>query len=212
LPGLPVAVGEPAINPVPRRMMTAVVDGADVEIEIAIPGGDLLAAQTWNPRLGIVGGLSILGTTGVVIPYSCSAWIHSIRSGVDVARSIGHRHVAGCTGSTGDAAVQQRWGLPPTAMIDMGDFVGPMLRYIRTHPVDRVTIGGGFAKLSKLATGALDLHSSRSQVDFGWLADRYGEQGASADDVRRVRSANTAMEVLELAPALAATVARCGRE
>src|SRR5262249_15475697 len=93
-PGLAIAPGEPAINPVPRQMIRdAVVEVAarsgapgDVEIEIAIPGGAELALKTLNPRLGIVGGLSILGTTGIVVPYSCSAWIHSIYRGIDVAR------------------------------------------------------------------------------------------------------------------------------
>ena len=94
-PGLPIPPGEPAINPVPRRMMRAAIAEVahahdapgDVEIEIAIPDGATLAQRTMNGRLGIVGGLSILGTTGIVIPYSCSSWIHSIRSGIDVARA-----------------------------------------------------------------------------------------------------------------------------
>src|SRR5688572_3144980 len=92
-PGLPVPVGDPAINPVPRRMMTDVVGelamahrvASDFRVTICVRDGERLAEKTWNPRLGIVGGLSILGTTGIVIPYSCSAWIHSIRSGIDVA-------------------------------------------------------------------------------------------------------------------------------
>ena len=131
-PGLPVAVGEPAINPVPRRMMrreVAAVAAAhrasgDVVVEIGVRDGERLAGKTWNPRLGIVGGLSILGTTGVVIPYSCSAWIHSIHRGVDVARAMGLPHVAGCTGRTSEGAVQRLHGLPDEAMIDMGDFAG----------------------------------------------------------------------------------------
>ena len=101
-PGLPLEVGEPAINPVPRQMMrehvarVAALHGGtgDVVVEISVRNGEELAARTWNPRLGILGGLSILGTTGVVVPYSCSAWIDSIRRGVDVARAAGHRHVA----------------------------------------------------------------------------------------------------------------------
>jgi len=207
LPGLPIAVGEPAINPVPRKMMTeAIAEVAaeagvapDFEIEISIPGGEKMAERTWNPRLGIKGGLSILGTTGVVIPYSCSAWIHSIHSGIDVARALGSAHVAGCTGSTSEQAVQTLYGLPDEAMLDMGDFVGGLLKYLRRHPVPRLTLGGGFAKISKLAMGHLDLHSGRSQVDLDWLAERLGELGASGDLQDQTRAANTANQVLELA-------------
>ncbi len=207
LPGLPVAVGEPAINPVPRAMMRAVVaevtaaQGApdDIEIEISVPGGAELAQRTWNPRLGIVGGLSILGTTGVVIPYSCSAWIHSIHSGIDVARANGFEHVAGCTGATSERAVQALYGLPDGAMLDMGDFAGGLLKYLRRHPVAKLTLGGGFAKISKLAMGHLDLHSGRSQVDKDWLAERLRELGADAGLEAAARGANTALQVLELA-------------
>lgn len=209
LPGLPVAVGEPAINPVPRRLMTEAVTTTaerhgrppDVDVEVAIPGGDEVARHTWNPRLGIVGGLSILGTTGLVIPYSCSAWIHSIHRGVDLARATGQRHVAGCTGTTSERTVQQLAGLPDTAMLDMGDFAGGLLRYLRRHPVERLTIGGGFAKLTKLGAGALDLHSGRSQVDFGWLADRVAEVGGAPEVVGAAHTANTALQVLQLATA-----------
>jgi cobalt-precorrin-5B (C1)-methyltransferase len=211
LPGLPVAVGEPAINPVPRAMMCAAVaevvaehgaehgDAGDIAIEISIPGGAALARKTWNPRLGIVGGLSILGTTGVVVPYSCSAWIHSIHSGIDVARATALDHVAGCTGSTSERAVQEMYGLPDVAMLDMGDFAGGLLKYLRRHPLPRLTLGGGFAKVSKLAMGHLDLHSGRSQVDLDWLAGLLGELGAEAQLQDAARGANTANQVLELA-------------
>ena len=216
LPGLPIAVGEPAINPTPRRMMCesvaqiAAAHGApgDVSIEIAVRDGARLAEKTWNPRLGIVGGLSILGTTGIVIPYSCSAWIHSIHSGVDVARAIGLTHVAGCTGSTSEAAVQGLFGLPAEAMIDMGDFAGGLLKYLRRHPVPRVTIGGGFAKISKLADGHLDLHSGRSQVDLDRLAERAAGCGAGVALCKRIRAANTAAEALSLAHGEGAPLAR----
>lgn len=216
LPGLPLEVGEPAINPVPRRLMREVVaevaarhrQVADVEVEISIPGGEEIARRTWNPRLGIVGGLSILGTTGVVIPYSCSAWIHSIHRGIDLARANGHDHVAGCTGSTSERTVQHLLGLPATALLDMGDFAGGTLKYLRRRPVPRMTIGGGFAKLSKLAVGHLDLHSGRSQVDLDWLADRAEALGAGADLATAVRSANTALEVLRRCQAAGVPVAR----
>ena len=195
--GLPIPPGEPAINPVPRQMMReaiAELGGTDVEIEISIPNGADLAEKTWNPRLGIVGGLSILGTTGIVHPFSCAAWIASSHRGVDVARAMGLGHVAGCTGSTSEDAVRAHYGMPLEAMLDMGDFAGGLLKYLRSHPVARVTIGGGFGKITKLGQGALDLHSGRSQVDMEWLAALCPELPRD-----RVLAANTAHEVLEIA-------------
>lgn len=205
--GLPIPPGEPAINPVPRAMMTGVIEqiaqqhkiNCDVEIEISIVDGERLAVKTWNPRLGIIGGLSILGTTGIVHPFSCSAWIHSIHSGIDVARANGFEHVAGSTGSTSETVVKHLYDLPDFALIDMGDFVGGMLKYLRKNPVPKVTIAGGFGKLTKLAQGYLDLHSGRSQVSFDWLADAVKHMGGDADLQNLTRQANTAMEVLTLA-------------
>lgn len=203
-PGLPVAVGEPAINPVPRSMMTAEATAlcevaglpADLEITISIPGGEALAEKTWNPRLGIVGGLSILGTTGVVHPFSCAAWIHSIHRGVDVARAEGLTHLLGATGSTSEKAAQAFHHLPEGALIDMGDFAGALLKYLRAHPVERLTIAGGFAKMTKLAQGALDLHSGRSQVDMDFFVTLLPSPDSAL--ARRIQSANTALEVLEM--------------
>ncbi len=195
-PGLPVPVGEPAINPVPRQMMRGTVEEMaarlgqvpDVRVTISVPEGAALAVRTWNPRLGIVGGLSILGTTGIVRPFSCAAWIASIHRGVDVARADGLTHVVGCTGATSERVVQGLLGLPDHAMLDMGDFAGGMLKYIAAHPVERVTLGGGLGKLTKFAQGASDLHSGRSQVDFADLAARFGRA--------EVAAANTTAEVL----------------
>lgn len=210
-PGLLLAVGEPAINPVPRRMIAEAVTAiaarhgvpCDLEIEIAVPGGEALAPRTWNPRLGILGGISILGTTGVVVPYSCSAWIESIRRGIDVARAAGIGHVAGCVGSTSEKAARRLRGLDEDAIIDMGDFVGGMLKYLRRHPVARVTIAGGFAKMCKLAAGEMDLHSKRSQVDMAGLAADLTRLGGDDLLARRAGAANTALEVLEMAGPLA---------
>jgi cobalt-precorrin-5B (C1)-methyltransferase len=214
-PGLPLAVGEPAINPVPRRMMSEIVDelarahgrAADVEITIAVPGGAEMAKQTWNGRLGILGGLSILGTTGIVHPYSCSAWIASIHRGIDVARANGLEHVAACTGSTSEAGIRRLYDLPDIGIIDMGDFAGGMLKYLRRHPLPRVTIAGGFAKIAKLAAGAGDLHSGRSQVDNGLLAQALSDLGATPAQVAAARGANTANEVLSAAQAAALPLA-----
>ncbi|MFE6783841.1 cobalt-precorrin-5B (C(1))-methyltransferase [Streptomyces sp. NPDC057680] len=209
LPGLPLEVGEPAINPVPRQLMRDHVAsvaarhgaGGDVEITVSVDDGAEIARSTWNPRIGILGGLSILGTTGIVVPYSCSAWIDSIRRGVDVARAGGLTHVAGCTGSTSERTVATLYDLPEIALLDMGDFAGAVLKYVRRHPVDRLTICGGFAKLSKLAAGHLDLHSARSQVDKGFLAELARAGGASESLAAEIAGANTGLAALRLCEA-----------
>lgn len=205
-PGLPIGVGEPAINPVPRQMMTREVetlcaeDGlpADIEITISIPGGEEIAKQTWNPRLGILGGLSVLGTTGIVHPFSCAAWIHSIHRGIDVARAEGISHVLGATGSTSEKTAQELYGLPEGALLDMGDFAGGLLKYLRVHPVPRLTIAGGFAKLAKLAQGALDLHSSRSQIDNSYFLSIPCTENLNPSIRKKIEQSNTALEVLEI--------------
>ncbi|MFN3672860.1 MAG: cobalt-precorrin-5B (C(1))-methyltransferase, partial [Bosea sp. (in: a-proteobacteria)] len=219
LPGLPLPVGEPAINPMPREMIRQALTEAqaqaggphDVTVTVSIPGGEAIAQKTMNPRLGILGGLSILGTTGIVIPFSCAAWIHSIHRGIDVARAAGLRHVAGATGATSEAAVRALHGLPEQALIDMGDFAGGMLKYLRAHPVGRVTVAGGFAKMVKLGQGMLDLHSRAGPVDLAWLAQRIREAGGSEALAQWAPQANTALEVLRRAQAegvdLAAVVA-----
>jgi cobalt-precorrin-5B (C1)-methyltransferase len=215
LAGLPVPPGEPAINPVPRKMMVEAIEAVanshgvapDVDVEISVPGGEALAQKTWNPRLGIVGGLSILGTTGIVVPFSCAAWIHSIHSGIDVARAAGLEHVAGSTGNTSEAAVRKRYALPDIALLDMGDFAGGLLKYLRDHPIPKLTIAGGFAKLTKLAQGSLDLHSSRSEVDRAFLATLARRAGADEAVLAAIGKANTAAEALSHAAKIEAPLA-----
>lgn len=223
-PGLAIPPGEPAINPVPRKMLREAIaevaatqgDSGDVEIEIAIPGGEALAAKTMNGRLGIVGGLSILGTTGIVVPYSCSSWIQAIRSGIDVARAAGLTQIAGATGVASEAAVKKLHDLPEIALIDMGDFVGGMLKYVRTHPLPRVTVAGGVGKMTKLAQGLLDLHSRRGSVDLGVLAKLAEQAGGSPGLSQRILASNTAAEAFSHAEqdgiALGDEVARAGWE
>src|SRR5215472_6440164 len=223
--GLPLAVGEPAINPAPRAMISEALREAaeanggappDLTVTIAIPGGERLAEKTMNARLGIMGGLSILGTTGIVVPYSCSSWIHSIRRGIDVARAAGLDHIAASTGATSERAVQRLYDLPDHALIDMGDFVGGTLKYLRAHPVARLTIAGGFAKLAKLAAGHLDLHSARARVDAAMLAEMLATLGADNTVVKAARVATGGAEILALAAtrreALASLVAARARE
>lgn len=201
-PGLPLPPGEPAINPVPRQMIrdalaevaAAFGQDCDATVEVAIPGGEDLARRTLNPRLGIVGGLSVLGTTGVVVPYSCAAWIDSIHRGIDVARAAGLEHVAAATGTASEAAVQALHGLPEVALIEMGDFAGGTLKYLRAHPVPRVSVAGGVAKMTKLAQGRLDLHSKRGEADLPALAALARACGASDGLAERIAGANTVAE------------------
>ncbi|MCJ8518764.1 cobalt-precorrin-5B (C(1))-methyltransferase [Pseudorhizobium tarimense] len=203
-PGLPLPPGEPAINPVPRKMISAAIaevagPDADLEVEISVPNGERLAEKTLNPRLGIVGGISILGTTGIVIPFSCSAWIHSIWRGIDVARAAGLTHIAGSTGSASEQAVAEHHSLPEIALIDMGDFVGGMLKYLRDNPVPQITIAGGVAKMTKLAQGMLDVHSKRGLADMEALAQIAAECGASDELAERISGSNTVAGAFNLA-------------
>jgi cobalt-precorrin-5B (C1)-methyltransferase len=205
--GLTLAVGEPAINPVPRRMMhDHLVDLAaeyaytgGFEVTIGVEGGEALALKTMNPRLGIVGGLSILGTTGIVRPFSCSAYIASIHQGIDVARANGYRHVAACTGNASEDAMRAEYRLPDIALIEMGDFVGAVLKHLRRAPVAKLSLCGGFGKFSKLAAGHLDLHSRSSAVDLPLLARWAADAGASAALQDEIRAANTSQQALALA-------------
>jgi cobalt-precorrin-5B (C1)-methyltransferase len=206
-PGLPLPVGEPAINPAPRAMIRANLEevatklGADVDaiVEISVPDGESIAKRTANGRLGILGGLSILGTTGIVIPYSCSAWIHSIHRGVDVARASGCVHIGAATGETSETAIRAFYGLPDHALIEMGDFVGGLLKYLREHPIPRLSIAGGPAKMAKLAEGKLDLHSKRGAVDLAALAERVAHAGGPPSLVAAIAGANSGLHAFELA-------------
>jgi cobalt-precorrin-5B (C1)-methyltransferase len=209
-PGLPLPVGEPAINPMPRQMIREAIAAEaaarggpnDVRVEISIPGGEKIAERTLNGRLGILGGLSILGTTGIVMPFSCAAWIASIHSGIDVARAMGLTTVAGATGSTTEAAIKALYDLPDEALIDMGDFVGGMLKHLRQAPIPRVIVAGGMGKMTKLAQGLLDLHSKRSAVDHEFLAGFAGGETAAA-----IRAANSAKHAFEIAAAAGVNLA-----
>ncbi len=205
--GLPLKIGEPAINPAPRQMIKNEIDrlckkfniAPDFNVKISVPNGKKLAKYTWNERLGIVGGISILGTSGIVIPYSCSAWISTIHLGIDVAIANNITHIIGSTGDLSEKAAKNELKLSEQAYIDMGDFVGGLLKYARKKPLEKITICGGFGKISKLANGAKDLHSKRSHIDFDFLAKMLADLGANKDLIKKTKMANSANYVLELA-------------
>lgn len=208
-PGLVLAVGEPAINPVPRRMISEHLQrladeygySGGFEVTVNVQGGEQLALKTMNPRLGILGGLSILGTSGIVRPFSCAAYIASIHQGIDVAHTNGYTHIAACTGNASEDTMRRVYGLPEIALIEMGDFVGAVLKHLRKVPVPRLTLCGGFGKISKLAAGHMDLHSRHSSIDLpqlaGWAADIGADEALQASII----AANTSQQALALAHA-----------
>ena len=171
---------------------------ADFDVTISVENGAALAEKTWNPRLGIIGGLSILGTSGIVRPYSCAAWIHSIHRGIDVARAMGLTHIAGSTGNLSEAAVRKYYGLDLHSLMDMGDFASGMLKYLIKHPVARLTIAGGFGKILKLAAGHGDLHSKRSQIDFNQIADWARDFGLAETISGQIANAHSAHHVWQI--------------
>lgn len=208
--GLVLDVGEPAINPVPRKMITEHLQGfaksqgyqGGFLVTIGVKDGQNIALKTMNPRLGILGGLSILGTTGIVRPFSCAAYIASIHQGVDVARANGFFHLAATTGNASEAAIKSHYDLDETALIEMGDFVGALLKHVRKvekHSIQltKLSICGGFGKLTKLANGHMDLNSRVSTIDFEQLASLAESLGASQRLLEDIKHSNTSIEALK---------------
>ena len=208
-PGLVLAVGEPAINPVPRKMISDHLlqlaaehgYGGGFEVTVNVRDGESLALKTMNPRLGILGGLSILGTSGIVRPFSCAAYIASIHQGIDVAKTNGYLHIAACTGNASEDTKRRVYHLPEIALIEMGDFVGAVLKHLRKVPVDKLSLCGGFGKISKLAAGHMDLHSRHSSIDLAQLAQWAAAIGADAELQAAIRAANTSQQALAMASA-----------
>ncbi|MBN4080340.1 cobalt-precorrin-5B (C(1))-methyltransferase [Beggiatoa alba] len=208
--GLPIPKGEPAINPVPRKMITEHLSAlandchyrGGFDVYIGVLNGEALAKKTMNPRLGILRGLSILGTTGIVRPFSCSAYIASIHQGIDVAHANGIQHIAACTGSSSEDYIKTELDLPELALIEMGDFIGAVLKHLRKVPMQRLTICGGFGKISKLAAGHKDLHSRVSSIDLEFLASQAAKMGADGSIQKKIIKANTSIEALNLYPPL----------
>lgn len=184
LPGLGLPIGAPAINPVPRRMiLAALAEAVDrpVEVCFSVPGGQDMAEKTSNARLGIVGGISILGTTGIVRPFSTAAYRASVVQQVDVAAAQGERHMVLATGSRSERAAQRL--LPDVAdvcVVEVGDFTGICLRRVAERGMARATFVGMAGKITKLAAGVMMTHFHRSRVDTALLAQVAEESGAPA--------------------------------
>ena len=202
-PGLELAVGEPAINPMPRRMIRQGLEevlGNDwhhigATVTISIPNGEELAKQTLNGRLGILGGLSILGTTGIVEPYSNSAFKVSILKAIRMARTNGCDHLVLTPGGRSEIFAQRTFSLPEESFIEVGDFVKQAMAYCRRNHPRLVTFGGFPAKFSKVAAGQLETHSRDGEVDFHFLADVGMKAGLPPALLDKIRGATLAREV-----------------
>ena len=201
--GLGLPVGEPAINPVPRRMITEAVREAagarGVDVTISVPGGERMARKTTNRRLGIEGGISILGTTGIVRPFSTASWRASVEQAVAVmAVQQVPTLVLATGGRTERGAMRLLPHLPPVAFVEVGDFTGAALRRAVEHGLTEVVFVGMIGKLTKLASGVLMTHYTRSKVDTGLLAEITAAHGGAPGDVAEVRGAATARRAYEV--------------
>lgn len=204
-PGLPVPVGEAAINPVPRKMIRETIQGVideyeikrGVRIVVSVPDGEEIAKKTLNGRLGIVGGISILGTRGIVVPFSTSAYKASIVQAINVAVTNGCGHLVLSTGGRSEKVGMELYpDLPEEAFIEMGDFIGFTLLMCKKHDrVKKVSLIGMMGKFSKFAQGVTMVHSKSAPVDFNFLARVAEESDVPADLVEEIRGANTAAQV-----------------
>ncbi len=202
-PGLGLDVGEPAINPVPRAMITQavgeVVGDAGMRVVISVPDGERMARKTTNARLGILGGISILGTTGIVRPFSTASWRASVVQAVSVMAAQGETTLVLCTGGrTEKGAMALLPELPAVCFVEVGDFTGAALRQALDDGLRRVVFVGMVGKLSKLAAGVLMTHYTRSRVDTDLLADVTRAVGAADVVVGEVAAANTARHAYEI--------------
>lgn len=199
--GLGLAVNGPAINPVPRRSISdnvravagEVLDHDGLEVTISVPGGDEMAKKTLNARLGILDGISILGTTGIVRPYSTAAFRASVVQAVDVAAKQGQTSIVFTTGGRSEKfAMQQLPELDESCFVQMGDFVKAAFATAIKRKLPRVYVGAMAGKLTKMGQGLAVTHAWKAEIDRNLLADCAIEVGAAPDLVEEIRSAETA--------------------
>ncbi|MBC8275447.1 MAG: cobalt-precorrin-5B (C(1))-methyltransferase [Chloroflexi bacterium] len=199
-PGLEIPIGKAAINPVPRQMIERSVrevagnklDSKGIQVTISVPAGKELAKRTLNPRLGIIKGISILGTTGIVIPYSVNAYTTCISKALDVAVACGCRQVVLTTGRRSEKFAQGELALAEECFVQAGDFIGYSLKECAKRRIDKVIVWGMMGKISKLAAGHLYTNVSHSKVDIGFLAGVAASCGIPDEMVKTLRGAVTA--------------------
>lgn len=204
--GLGLEIGGPAINPVPRRNIMEMVGEeladtpfAGAVVKISVPGGEEMAKKTTNARLGLLGGISILGTTGIVRPYSTAAFKASVMQEIDVAAAGGLCDLVLTTGGKSEQYAMALYPhLPAEAFIQVGDFIGVGVKQCARRGIARAIVVGMMGKLSKMANGKMQTHAAGSEVDMEFLASLAAELSASDELIASIRQANTARHVLEL--------------
>ena len=213
-PGLAVKVGEAAINPVPLQMIRENVSQVIsticpashglMEVTIHVPAGEELAQKTLNRRLGIIGGISILGTTGIVRPVSAEAWTATIKSSMDVAEANNIKEIILSTGRTSEKCVQKVLCPRDEALVMMGDYLAFSLEEVRNYSFNRVHVATMWAKLLKGAMGYPQTHVRHGILDTQKVCDFFEDQGIDRSLVNRLRSANTAREIYDIISAAGA--------
>jgi cobalt-precorrin-5B (C1)-methyltransferase len=208
-PGLGLEIGKAAINPTPLKMISHAIDEIlgqqqknrnGLSISISVPKGEEIAKKTDNPRLGIIGGISILGTTGIVIPYSTASFAASIRQSIDVSKAMGSDSVILTTGGRSEDFARDIFGnsIADHAYIQIGDFIGFSIKQCAIKKIKKAYVIGFIGKLTKMAMGIKQTHVKGSHVDMNFLAELAIRCGANNELVKKIRVANTARHVGEL--------------
>ncbi|MHB8066459.1 MAG: cobalt-precorrin-5B (C(1))-methyltransferase [Desulfobaccales bacterium] len=214
-PGLALAVGEPAINPVPRKMIRGSVQKVweqvfpgrplRLGVEIFVPRGEEMARHTLNPRLGIIGGISILGTTGLVKPFSHAAYRATIAASLKVAQALGIRKIVFSTGGKSESHLQAVLPeLPEESFVQMGDYVRFALKAASNMKFSEITVGAFFGKALKISQGRGHTHASKGLADlkqFGRLTKEVTGDAKLAQEVARANTGRQALEILLAAQA-----------
>lgn len=207
-PGLGLEIGKAAINPTPLKMINQAIDEVlgelkhryGVSVIISVPKGEEIAKKTDNPRLGIIGGISILGTTGIVIPYSTASFAASIRQSIDVSRAMGSDSVILTTGGRSEDFARSIYGnsIADHAYIQIGDFIGFAIKQCAVKKIKKAYVVGFIGKLTKMAMGIKQTHVKGSHVDMNFLAELASRCGADSEVVNKIMLANTARHAGEL--------------
>jgi len=205
-PGLGLEVGSAAINPTPKKMISQnlmevgkeILQKNGIKVMISVPKGKEIAPKTDNPRLGIIGGISILGTTGIVIPYSTASFAASIRQSLDVTIAMGDSTVVLTTGGRSEDFVKKEINLPDHCFVQMGDFSGYTIQQCAKKSIKKAHVAGFIGKLTKIAMGVKQTHVKGSKVDMDFLAKIAQKCNATKETIQEIKNANTARHVQEI--------------